>query len=58
MPFPGALARSETQTASSKIWTPVAESISYHDNFYAKQTSITIALMKWKKKIEHFVAIP
>ena len=32
MPFPMALARSETQTALSRIWSQVANSVSYDDN--------------------------
>ena len=32
--------QSETQTASSRIWTWVADSISYDDNHYAKCTLV------------------
>ena len=36
MLFLSALARSETQTVSSTIWTQVADSIAYNNNHYAK----------------------
>ena len=39
MHFPKALAQSEIQTASTRIWTQVTDSISYDDNHYAKHTS-------------------
>ena len=42
MPFPAALA--EMQTASSSIWTLVANSISYNDNHYAKCASISVKM--------------
>ena len=35
IPFSKTLARRETQTASSRIWTLVEDSISYNDNRYA-----------------------
>ena len=35
--FPRALAQNETQLALSRIWTPVSDSISSDDNYYAKQ---------------------
>ena len=35
MSFPGALAWSKTLTATSKIWTRVADSIPYVDNSHA-----------------------
>ena len=31
--------QSGMQTASSRIWTQIADSISYNDNYYAKHTS-------------------
>ena len=40
MPFPRALARNETQTAQSWSWIQVADSISYHNNRYAKHASL------------------
>ena len=36
---PGELIRSETQTASYRIWTRVADSIFWDDNHYTKHTS-------------------
>ena len=36
MPFPKALARSETQTVSSSIWTPAVDYISHDTNRHAK----------------------
>ena len=36
MPFPRVLAWSKLQTALSRIWTWLADSISYDDNHYAK----------------------
>ena len=36
MSFPRELAQSEIQTASSRIWTRVANSIFNSDNYYAK----------------------
>ena len=39
MPFPGALALSEMQTALSRIWTLVTNSIFYYNNYYAKHAS-------------------
>ena len=35
MPFRKALERSETQVASTRIWTSVDDSISFDDNRYA-----------------------
>ena len=43
MPFSRALKESEMQTVSPRIWTRVADSISYDDNRYAKRTSLVIA---------------
>ena len=40
MPFPSALVQSGKQTALSKIWTCVADSISYNDNCYTKCASM------------------
>ena len=39
MPFTKALARSETETASSMVWTRFTDSISYDDNRYANYVS-------------------
>ena len=36
MPFKWALERRKTQTASSRIWTRVTDSISFDDNRYIK----------------------
>ena len=36
MPFPKALVRREMQTASSRVWTRVADSISNNDNIFPK----------------------
>ena len=40
MPFPMILVQKEIQTTLSRIWTQVAESISYNDNSYARCTSL------------------
>ena len=40
MLFPRAEVKSETQTASSKIWTQVVDSNSYNNNYYSKRASI------------------
>ena len=40
IPFPKILVLCEMQTASSRIWTRVAVSISYDDNHYTTDTSI------------------
>ena len=47
MPIPKVLAQSEMQTALSRIWTRVANSISYNDNHYAKCASPSIVV--WRK---------
>ena len=39
LPFAMVLTRNETQTATSEIWTLVADSISYDDNHYTKRTT-------------------
>ena len=39
MHFPRELEGSETHTPSFRIWTLVADSISYDDNFYTKRAS-------------------
>ena len=44
MPFPWALAQSEMQTASSKIWTWVADPIFSDDNHYTKSASNVVTL--------------
>ena len=36
MPFPKPLVWSKTQTASSRIWTQIDDSISYNSNHYVK----------------------
>ena len=36
MPFPRALVQSKMKTASSRIWTQIANFISYDNNHYAK----------------------
>ena len=51
MPFPRALAQSEMQTASSRIWTWVAYTISYNDNYYTKLTHCGIMITKLNLKI-------
>ena len=40
MPFQRALAPSETQITSNKIWTLVTDSISKDDDRYAKRASL------------------
>ena len=40
MPFPKAWVQSETQTAFSRIWTRVNDSISYGDNRYASRLCV------------------
>ena len=40
IPFPRVLVLCEMQSVSSRIWTRVAVSISYHDNHYATGTSM------------------
>ena len=39
MPFLRALAQSEMQSASFRIWTQLTNSISYDDNCYTKSAS-------------------
>ena len=49
-----ALARSVTQTASSTIWTRVAESISYDDNRYAKRDCVhKFVQWLWQKEKQY-----
>ena len=42
MSFPRVLTKSKMPRASSRIWTQVADSISYADNHYAKSTYISL----------------
>ena len=42
MPFPRVLVQSETQIVSSRIWTQVADSISYDNDHYTKHASSII----------------
>ena len=45
IPFPRVLVLCEMQSASSRIWTRVAVSISYDDNHYTTGTSLPLARM-------------
>ena len=44
IPFPTVLVLSEMQSISSRIWTRVAVSISYDDNYYTTGTSCVLYL--------------
>ena len=44
IPFPRVLVLWEMQSATSRIWTRVAMSISYDDNYYTTGTSIAIII--------------
>ena len=44
MAFSEALTQNETQTASPRIWTQIADSISYDDNRYTKWASLGVRM--------------
>ena len=48
MTFVRMQAWTETQTASSKIWTRIADSISYDDNRYAKNSTMKMFIASCK----------
>ena len=52
MPFWRALVQNETQTATSRIWTQVIDSIYYKDNQYATSASL-VANITFTKPMIH-----
>ena len=52
-PFPRVLAWNETQTATSRIWTWVVNSISYKNNNYAKYASGELNVTSWLDNPSH-----
>ena len=52
MPFPGELARNETKTSLSWIWTRVANFVSYDDNRYTKRSGYPYIFTLSHKRIK------
>ena len=60
IPFPRVLVLCEIQSASSRIWTRIAVSISYDDNHYTTGTSycytMDISVIEWKTESPFYIS--